>query len=116
LFDAAEGDDRHGTHEQCCVQAEPDGDRGEEPGEAEIEPRDRDEAAAGARQHAHRIGVHRRDAAASRLHVSTDRSLGRVDVRQPWRAADGSFLTLRWREPDSNHQSRARRNRLSRPP
>src|SRR5215831_12777309 len=28
----------HGTHQQCCVEAEPRGDRGEEPGEAEIEP------------------------------------------------------------------------------
>jgi hypothetical protein len=47
----------HCKHEQCCVPAEPRSDCGELPGEAEIELPARDEAPAGDRQHAHRIGV-----------------------------------------------------------
>jgi hypothetical protein len=69
------------------VQAEPCGDYGEEPGEAEIEPPDHDEAPASARQHAHRIGVHRRDKAADAL----------GDVEQPetvLRGASDRFAEL----------------------
>src|SRR5215471_20866780 len=54
----------HCADEERRVDAEPGGDGGKETGDAEVEPVDRDEPASGARDHARRIGIHRRDAAA----------------------------------------------------
>jgi hypothetical protein len=59
----------HGSRHAPAVlrRGEPRSDRGEEPGRANIEPPDRDEASSGARKHAHRIGIHGRDRAADGL-------------------------------------------------
>jgi hypothetical protein len=51
----------------AAYHAEAGGDGGKESGDAEVEPVDGDNSEARARHHAHRVGVHRRDAAADAL-------------------------------------------------
>src|SRR5262249_61902699 len=54
----------HGVHEHRRVKAETGSDCAKETGDPEIEPIDCDEPAGRARDHAHRVGIHRRDGAA----------------------------------------------------
>ena len=81
-------------HAEYCVEehrrvkAESCGNRGKKPGDAEIEPVDRDEPAGGAGNHAQRVGVHGRDGAADaqgdveKSEAQPEQQIGRTDDAQ----------------------------------
>src|SRR5260370_29468745 len=85
-------DARHGVDQYRRVKADARGDRGKQSDDAEIEPVYRDEPAGGARNHAHRVGVIGREAAADALadveksEAEPEADVGRADDAQVERA------------------------------
>src|ERR1043166_3194093 len=84
------------ANEERRVDAESDGDGGKEPGDAKVEPVDRDEPAGGAGNHAHRVGVHGRHGAAEaqgdveKSEAQPEQQIGRTDDAQVERSEENT--------------------------